>query len=140
MKITASMVGNIVSAVCAILAIGAVLFWAPPCQGMLELANGNMTPMRCVYTGKIALLISLLLIATCSASLILKRPMVAPILALSISLMLLSIETPFTIGVCKSSDMECWTMAYWLVACGGASAVASLSGTIAKLTRKQVRS
>ena len=140
MKNTASSIGNIISAICAILVIGAVLFWAPPCQGMLELASGNMTPMRCVYTGKIALLISFLLIATCLASLAFKRSMVIPILALSISLMLLAIESPITIGVCKSEDMACWNMAHWLVACGGASAIASLLGTIAKLIRKQVRS
>ena len=53
----------IISLVCAAVVCGAVLLWAPVCAGTLELANGNMVPMRCAYTGKVAVLLALVLAA-----------------------------------------------------------------------------
>ena len=40
----------IAALICAAIVCGAVLLWAPVCSGTLELANGNMVPMRCAYT------------------------------------------------------------------------------------------
>ena len=53
----------IISLVCAAVVCGAVLLWAPVCAGPLELANGNMVPMRCAYTAKVAVLLALVLAA-----------------------------------------------------------------------------
>ena len=47
----------IAALICAAIVCGAVLLWAPVCSGTLELANGNMVPMRCAYTAKIALML-----------------------------------------------------------------------------------
>lgn len=52
--------------VCAILAIGAALIWAPPCSGALELTNGNMVSMKCAYAAKAGVVLATL-IAICSA-------------------------------------------------------------------------
>ena len=41
------LIAQIISLACALVAVGAVLLWAAPCAGSLELANGNMVPMRC---------------------------------------------------------------------------------------------
>ena len=59
----------IISLVCAAVVCGAVLLWAPVCAGTLELANGNMVPMRCAYTAKVAVLLALVLAAVAVAAL-----------------------------------------------------------------------
>lgn len=133
------LVGNAVSAVCAVLVLGAVFVWAPPCQGLLELANGNLVPMRCVYTGKAAALLALLLLVACAASAVTKRPFTAVTVGLSVALALLAFETPATIGVCKSAGMACGATAAWLAACGGVSAVSALAVFFAGGQRKRVR-
>ena len=63
----------IISLVCAAVVCGAVLLWAPVCAGTLELANGNMVPMRCAYTAKVAVLLALVLAAVAVAALVTKR-------------------------------------------------------------------
>lgn len=133
------LVGNAVSAVCAVLVLGAVFVWAPPCQGLLELANGNLVSMRCVYTGKAAALLALLLLVACAASAVTKRPFTAVTVGLSVALALLAFETPVTIGVCKSAGMACGATAAWLAACGGVSAVSALAVFFAGGQRKRVR-
>ena len=42
----------IAALICAAIVCGAVLLWAPVCSGTLELANGNMVPMRCTVYGE----------------------------------------------------------------------------------------
>ena len=54
------LIAQIISLACALVAVGAVLLWAAPCAGSLELANGNMVPMRCAYTSKVAVLLALM--------------------------------------------------------------------------------
>ena len=58
----------IISLVCAAVESGAVLLRAPVCPGTLELANGNMVPMRCAYTAKVAVLLALVLAAVAVAA------------------------------------------------------------------------
>ena len=58
----------ITALICAAIVCGAVLLWAPVCSGTLELANGNMVPMRCAYTAKVAVLLALVLAAYRSAA------------------------------------------------------------------------
>ena len=65
----------IAALICAAIVCGAVLLWAPVCSGTLELANGNMVPMRCAYTAKVELLLALILAAVAVAALVTKRPM-----------------------------------------------------------------
>ena len=59
----------IAALICAAIVCGAVLLWAPVCSGTLELANGNMVPMRCTYTAKVELLLALILAAVAVAAL-----------------------------------------------------------------------
>ena len=73
----------IISLVCAAVVCGAVLLWAPVCAGTLELANGNMVPMRCAYTAKVAVLLALVLAAVAVAALVTKRPMTVALVLLS---------------------------------------------------------
>ena len=76
----------IAALICAAIVCGAVLLWAPVCSGTLELANGNMVPMRCTYTAKVELLLALILAAVAVAALVTKRPMTVALVLLSLSL------------------------------------------------------
>ena len=118
----------IAALICAAIVCGAVLLWAPVCSGTLELANGNMVPMRCTYTAKVELLLALILAAVAVAALVTKRPMTV----------LLTFDTPLSIGVCKSADMACQSTALWLRIAGGISTVATLAGALLNPDRKRV--
>ena len=109
----------IISLVCAAVVCGAVLLWAPVCAGTLELANGNMVPMRCAYTAKVAVLLALVLAAVAVAALVTKRPMTVALVLLSVAIVLMTFDTPLSIGVCKSADMACQATAGWLRVAGG---------------------
>lgn len=128
----------IISLVCAAVVCGAVLLWAPVCAGTLELANGNMVPMRCAYTAKVAVLLALVLAAVAVAALVTKRPMTVALVLLSVAIVLMTFDTPLSIGVCKSADMACQATAVWLRVAGGVSAVAALAGALFNPDRKRV--
>lgn len=128
----------IAALICAAIVCGAVLLWAPVCSGTLELANGNMVPMRCAYTAKIALMLAVILAAVAVAALVTKRPMTVALVLLSLALVLLTFDTPLSIGVCKSADMACQSTALWLRVAGGISAVAALAGALLNPSRKRV--
>ena len=123
----------IAALICAAIVCGAVLLWAPVCSGTLELANGNMVPMRCTYTAKIALMLAVILAAMAVAALVTKRPM-----TVALALLSLAFDTPLSIGVCKSADMACQSTALWLRIAGGISAVATLAGALLNPDRKRV--
>lgn len=128
----------IAALICAALVCGAVLLWAPVCSGTLELANGNMVPMRCAYTAKIAVLLALVLAAVAVAALVTKRPMTVALVLLSLAIVLMTFDTLLSVGVCKSADMACQTTALWLRIAGGISAVATLAGALLNPARKRV--
>ena len=118
----------IISLVCAAVVCGAVLLWAPVCAGTLELANGNMVPMRCAYTAKVAVLLALVLAAVAVAALVTKRPMTVALVLLSVAIVLMTFDTPRSIGVCKSADMACQATAVWLHVAGGGAAEGPQAG------------
>ena len=121
----------IAALICAAIVCGAVLLWAPVCSGTLELANGNMVPMRCTYTAKVELLLALILAAVAVAALVTKRPMTVALVLLSLAIVLLTFDTPLSIGVCQST-------ALWLRIAGGISTVATLAGALLNPDRKRV--
>ena len=132
------LVAPIAALLCAIVVCGAVLLWAPVCTGTLELANGNMVPMRCAYTAKVELLLAIILAAAAVAALATKRPMTVALVLLSLAIVLLTFDTPLSIGVCKSADMACQATAIWMRIAGGVSALAALAGALASPERKRV--
>lgn len=130
---------QVISLLCALVALGAVLIWAPVCAGSLELANGNMVPMRCAYAGKTAVLLALLLLVVSVAGLATKRKATVAVVGLSVALVIVTFATPLSGGVCASSEMACQTTALWLRVCGIVSAVAALAGYFTSSDRKRVR-
>lgn len=127
-----------VYALCGIAAIGTVVIWAHPCTGALELANGNAVPMRCFYTGKIAVLLGMVLVSIGAASFATKRDFSIPALLVSVCLIAITFDFFAGIGVCKA-EMACWTTAFWLRTLGGVSSAAIIAGMVFSNTRKRVR-
>lgn len=127
MKKNIGAIVNGVSIVCALAIVGAVTVWAKPCQGMLELASGAAAPMRCAYTGRVALLLAAVLVVVCLASLATKKPMTAAVAAISIALIVLTFDTSVSIGICKDG-MACTATALWLRSCAAVSLVAAFVG------------
>lgn len=124
--------------VCAILAIGAALIWAPPCSGALELTNGNMVPMKCAYAAKAGIILATL-IAICSALSFAKKDILFAVAATSLALAFIVMQLPGAIGVCKSDGMDCHTTAAWFISCGGISFVSSIVGIVLNPKRKKVK-
>lgn len=142
MKVNATTILKVVSLLCALAAIGAVLLWSPVCVGSLELANGNMVPMRCAYAGKTALLLAVILAIVVTTELVSRRSAPAAtvaVVALSVALVVITFTTPFSGGVCASADMACQTTALWLRLCGGVSAAAAAGAAVLNPERKRVR-
>lgn len=139
MKKNIGVIVNVASIVCALAIVGAVTVWAKPCQGALELASGATAPMRCAYTGKIALLLAAALILVCIASLVTKKPMSAAVTVISIALMVLTFDTPVSIGICRDG-MACTATALWVRSCAALSLVAVFAGFAFDDKRMRVRS
>lgn len=97
----------------SLLLLGAIYIWAPVCNGFLELANGNMVPMRCLYTAKAATVLSILLLVLAVASLLTKKSNPVMVIALGIMLIAVTYESFLGIGVCKKV-MACHDTAFWL--------------------------
>ena len=138
MKLNATLVLQAVSLLCALVVAGAVLLWAPVCSGTLELANGNMVPMRCAYTAKVALLLALVLAVVVVYGLVTKRSTALVVVLLSAAIILMTFDTPLSIGVCKSADMACQATALWLRVAGGVSLVAAIAAAVVNPDRKRV--
>lgn len=138
MKLNATLVLQAVSLLCALVVMGAVTLWAPVCSGTLELANGNMVPMRCAYTAKVALLLALVLAIVVVYGLAAKRSTTLVVVLLSAAIVLLTFDTPLSIGVCKSADMACQATALWLRIAGGVSLVAAIAAAVVNPDRKRV--
>ena len=100
-----SLLAPIAALVCAAVVCGAVLLWAPVCAGMLELTNGNMVPMRCTYTAKVELLLALILAVVAVVALVTKRPMTVALVLLSLAIVLLTFDTPLSIGACETDSL-----------------------------------
>ncbi|WP_139652355.1 DUF4418 family protein [Raoultibacter phocaeensis] len=127
MKKNIGVIVNGISILCALAVVGAVAFWAKPCQATLELANGSAVPMRCAFTGKVALLLAVVLIVVCIASIATKKPMSVAVAAISIALIVLTFDTPISIGICKDG-MACSATAFWLRLGAVISFVAACAG------------
>lgn len=134
-----SLLAPIAALICAAIVCGAVLLWAPVCSGTLELANGNMVPMRCAYTAKIALMLAVILAAVAVAALVTKRPMTVALVLLSLAIVLLTFDTPLSIGVCKSADHgPARARRCGCASPAAISAVATLAGDLINPDRKRV--
>ncbi len=109
-----------IQAIAGVAAIGAILVWAPVCSGMLELSNGNMTHMRCYYTGQAALLLSIILIVSGIEAFIAGSARPWTSIVTGILMISVTFASPLGIGVCMKV-MACHSTAFWIRGCGAAA-------------------
>lgn len=115
----------------SLLMLGAIYIWAPVCDGLLELANGNMVHMKCFYTAQASTILIILMLVLSITSLITKKFNVVNgviIIALGIMLITVTYESIIGIGVCKKV-MDCHETAFWLRS-GGALTILIGLGTL----------
>jgi hypothetical protein len=119
-----SMIMSIVCGLIALIVIGAIYIWAPVCDQFIEMANGNMTHMKCFYTAHAATYLAILLLVSSIIGLVTKNS--TAIISLIIGIMLITITNDaIGIGVCKKSTMSCIQTAVWLKGCGIITIIAS---------------
>lgn len=118
-------ISGAVNCAAGLISILAVRFFAPACAGMLELANGNQTHMRCFYAGRAVCLLGALLFLAGLLTLIKREadPAIA-ILAAAIAITaLLALNGSIGIGVCANSEMMCGSMSAWIRGCAAFSLI-----------------
>ncbi len=115
-----------VQAALALITIGAVTTFAPPCQKLLTLDNGNQIPMKCHWAGQAAILVAALIIVLAVVAILAgkeHKKVQIGIIAAGIGLIL--VFGPL-IGVCMNSEMMCHTTALWGRVLGGAIIVCGI--------------
>ena len=94
--------------------IGSILIWSPVCEKMIELANGNMTHMRCFYTGQASVLLSIVLIVAGIESLLMNTRKPWTFMAIGIMLLVVTSNSVLGIGICMKDTMPCHGTAAWI--------------------------
>ena len=117
----------------SLLLMAAVLLWAKPCDGVLELANGMHTPMRCSYTIKACILIAGLLVIVIGEALIRRKRIDGALLAFAVLLFFL--PSRHGLGICQSAAMDCHVAAAWIRVSAGIILLSGLVGLIAGRTK-----
>lgn len=134
-----ALIADLVAVLVAALGLVAIHVWAGPCDGVLELASGNATLMRCAYACKVATLLMAIIVAVGVVGMVAKaRACSAVLLFLAVALVLITIDSAVGIGVCKS-PMACWTMRTWIDIVAGVAAICGLTGLFAGVSKKQVK-
>ncbi len=100
--------------VIALLMLGAMYIWAPVCDGLLELANGNMVHMKCFYARQAVTVVVLLLLVQAASAYITKKTNPVMIVALGIMLVALTYQSFLGIGICMNDTMPCHDTASWI--------------------------
>lgn len=113
MNINLSKITSIILALVSLLILGAIFIWAPACDSLLELKNGNMTNMKCFYTGKAAAALSIVLLVACISAFFSKGSQWI-IITIGILLIALTYTSFIGIGICKKDTMMCHTTALWI--------------------------
>jgi len=105
---------------------------------MLELVDGRMVPMKCAWSARATLLLSLMIIVFCLTAIITKKPMVVAIVVVAIACILMTIDTPVSIGICMKADMDCHTTAAWIRVSMAIVCISTIAGFILDPKRKKV--
>ena len=118
----------LIQLVAAVVMIAAVKVFAPVCDGLLDLANGNQTHMKCWFSAQAVTMIAVLLIVISALMFVVdesarKKMQIASIAA--------AIMMPLTfmkvIGMCMMDGMACHGTAMWVMIL---SAVIGILGVI----------
>lgn len=107
--------------------IGSIVVWAPVCKGILELKSGNMTHMKCYYTGQASILLSIVLIVAAIEAFLTKTKKPWTFIAIGIMLLVVTYGSTIGIGICMKDTMDCHKTAAWI---RGGGVVTTICGLI----------
>ncbi|MHB8075807.1 DUF4418 family protein [Desulfosporosinus fructosivorans] len=113
-------VAGILGSIIGIFIIFTPFHLAPVCQKLIEMKSGNMTHMRCHYTGQAEIYLGILIVIA-SQMLLFSRGVVRRYLGfllVALGVMVILMPTHWGIGVCMS-PMECHTTARYMYVFGG---------------------
>lgn len=115
----------------AFILIGANLLWAPVCSGKLQLMNGNEVAMKCFYTGKVSIILSVLLVIMGIEDVLHNKISYLFFIGTGIILFLVP-GNSIGFGVCKKEMMVCLSTALWIKGVGIASVLYGISAIFIK--------
>ncbi|MEL1135783.1 DUF4418 family protein [Desulfitobacterium sp. THU1] len=98
----------------ALLVLGALYIWSPVCEGLLELANGNLVHMKCFYTGQATTVLAVLLLVAAISAVITKQAHAPIIIAIGIFFIVMTYQSFLGIGICLKETMACHQTAFWI--------------------------
>lgn len=120
----------IVQAVASLCVLGAVKLWAPVCDSMLTLENGNQAHMKCFYSGQAAIAVAIILLITAILTLLSKQEYRKLMIVSAAGAVMLFMLFSGLIGVCANAAMRCNSTALWGKLCGGVIILCSVIGLI----------
>lgn len=115
--------------IAAFVALGAIYIWAPVCNGLLTLANGNMAHMRCYYTAQSSSVLALVLVFAAIIAYLSSndhRKVQWITVLLGIMLIANTIESGIGSGMCQKAEMACQATAMWIKYAGILAIVSGL--------------
>ena len=115
-----------VEALSALFVLAAVNFFAPVCQKMLTLENGNSTHMKCWFSSRAAIVLAVVMLAAAVASFLAKKEHKAVQLVSIAAAVMLFLTVTSLIGVCASAEMACHKTALCCKIAAGVTLVAAL--------------
>lgn len=121
-----SKISNLILILTGLTTIGAILIWSPVCKDMIELASGNMTYMKCHYTGQASIILSIVLIVSAIESIFTNSRKSWTIMAIGAALIAITLGSNIGIGVCMKDTMSCHDTALWIRGGGIATMVLGL--------------
>ncbi|WP_313757711.1 DUF4418 family protein [Tissierella sp.] len=114
MKLRVLRLLNLILIFTGLIIIGSILIWAPVCENLLELANGNMVHMKCYYTGQASILLSIILVVSGIESLLTKSSHPWTFIAIGIMVTIITFTSKLGIGICMKETMSCHDTAIWI--------------------------
>lgn len=98
----------------SIIALVGLYICSPVCTKLVELANGNMTYMKCHYTSQIATIVSVIILVIGIEKVFSKNKFYFIIILLGVIMLSITFKLSFVPGVCKSNTMACNSTIIWL--------------------------
>lgn len=118
-------------AAAALCALGAIKIWAPVCDKMLDLANGNQTHMKCFYAGQAAAAMAVIVLVAAVMAFLTKKDHKQLMALGMVAAVMLFLLFGTVMGICASDAMACRSTAVWV----RGAAVISFAASLIELLR-----
>lgn len=112
-------------ALAALCVLGAVKVWAPTCSKLLDLANGNQTPMKCHWAGQAAAAVAVILLIAAVTALLAKKEYKGLMVVTAAAGVMLFLVFTSLIGICANETMRCNVTKVWGLGAAAVTVIAS---------------